>query len=95
MNTCPFQVGDRIHEMAPTGGYVRFVLTDEGITEDASHYTFLPDWSKPDATVTAIIENGFTYEYDYPIPHGRAEWGEMCTGGDCYPEGYRFWRKIE
>ncbi len=41
-------------------------------------------------TVTGHTEHGFTYEYDYPIPFGRASWGQYLTGGenfcDVYPE---------
>lgn len=43
-----------------------------------------------ESTVTSHTERGFTYEYDEPIPFGRAAWGQQTTGGehfvDVYPE---------
>jgi hypothetical protein len=80
---CPFQVGDRIHELAPVLSY-----QDEVVPTD------LLDPTKPDATVTEITEYGFAYRYDFRIPIGRAEWGTWTEGGECYSEGFPYWRKI-
>lgn len=85
---CPFQVGDRIHELIATPGHY-----DDA--DPAGSYQILRlDSSRPDATVTEITPEGFTYEYDTPFVMGRAEWGQMCTGGICFPEGYEYWSKI-
>lgn len=50
------------------------------------------------STVTGHTERGFTYEYDYPVPFGRAAWGQQTTGGehftDVYPE-MKTWEIIE
>lgn len=37
-----------------------------------------------ESTCTSHTERGFTYEYDYPIPVGRAAWGQQSTGGEVY-----------
>lgn len=37
-----------------------------------------------EATVTALTPRGFVYQYDHPVPFGRAQWGQMQTGGECY-----------
>lgn len=52
------------------------------------------DVSKPDAMVTEITEKGFKYNYDTPFPIGRIAWGELAVGGECYPLGIRFWKKV-
>lgn len=86
---CPFKVGQRIHEQRSVWAYSN--------TENVSlaSLRFELDPTKPDATVTAITAKGFTYEYDNPIPFGRAAWGEMTMGGECYPEGYIYWRAVD
>lgn len=88
MTPCPFQVGDRIREQETFPGYY-----DDADPEHS--YQILRDHpTHPDATVTAITSDGFAFEYDTPVPMGRVQWGQMCTGGECYPEGYQFWRKL-
>ncbi len=47
----------------------------------------------PAATVTAITASGFTYEFDTPVSF-IPRWGMSFVGGECYPEGYQYWRKI-
>lgn len=87
---CPFSVGDTIHEISSIG----YTTTDIGspFDEDLSPPTL--DESRPDAVVTALTERGFAYEYAYPTPIGRAEWGQMLTGGECFVDGYYRWRKV-
>ena len=80
---CPFKVGDRVHELSPHVVYA----------PDGPHQ--LLDTSRPDAIVTALTERGFSYDYTHPIPHGRAAWGQMMTGGECFPEGYGYWMKVD
>jgi len=82
---CPFRVNQRIHELAPVAFFGEWGMgTKPSIDE-----------TRPDATVTAITDKGFTYVYDTPVPHGRAAWGQMMTGGECYPEGYRYWVGVD
>ena len=87
---CPFKVGQRIHE-----------LTSEGFVSGwPEPFAIVPgktvfDLSRPDAIITAITDRGFTYEYSSPVPHGRIAWGEMVTGGECFPEGYRYWVSVD
>lgn len=78
LESCPFKVGDRIHEL-------RF---------DTIRRIWTKDEFKPDATVTAITAKGFDYRYDHIVPIGPARWGGWCEGGECYPEGFRFWERI-
>ncbi len=94
---CPFKVGDRVHEVVYAGGYSVMQLGMEGVevTSYVPMDDVLLDWSKPDATVTAITERGFEYRYDCKVPIGRAAWGSYTEGGECYPEGYPYWRKVE
>lgn len=47
------------------------------------------------ATVTAITERGFTYEYLNPVSFGRAAWGQVMTGGECFERGYQYWVAAE
>ena len=86
----PFQVGDRIHEL-------RYLPTYSHSLEEAckQFVQWEIDTSKPDATVTALTEKGFTYTYDRPVPIGRAQWGTYAEGGECFEGGFQFWRKIE
>lgn len=86
---CPFQVGDRIHEL-------HCLPTFAGSFEEAmaKQPRFELDLSKPHATVMAIHENGFDYRYDERVPIGRPSWGTWTEGGTCYPEGYQFWKII-
>ena len=70
-------------------------MADGGGTKIGDMTRSTLDSSKPDAIVTAASEQGFTYEYDRPIPFGRAAWGEMMIGGDCYPEGYAYWWAVD
>lgn len=82
---CPFKVGQRIHELDPVTFYSEWGMgTKPSI-----------DLTLPDATVTAITDKGFTYVYDHPVPIGRAAWGQMMTGGECYPQGYGFWVGVD
>ena len=92
--TCPFQVGDCIHELRE----IAFVARAEGIM----HFPPIPgkgilldelDPSKPDATVTALTERGFTYRYDHPIQFVRPDWG-TTDGGECFEGGFHLWRKV-
>ena len=87
--TCPFQVGDRIHELRTPGVLTRDML-------DTLFGQPLPelDTAKPDATVTALTSRGFTFRYDHPIQWGRPEWGQVQEG-EVYEEGFRGWRKVE
>lgn len=88
---CPFKVGDRIHEL------LSFAIYLGPRAEEARRFVPPPmelDPSKPDATVTAINTNGFAYTYDCPVPIGRAAWGSYTEGGQCYPEGFAYWRII-
>lgn len=79
--TCPFKVGDRVHEVS--------VMTYlDGVEQG---YTLYP--GKPDATVTALTARGFEFRYDYPITIGPARWGQQSVGGECYEEGFPWWRK--
>lgn len=99
MSECPFKVGDRIHELWCTGGYALFTEVEQLLDRDAKptkelRYMEL-DPTKPDATVIAITERGFTYRYDTPVPIGRAAWGTWTEGGECFPEGYMYWEKVE
>ncbi len=89
--TCPFKVGDRVHELRSLGVITRDLL------DAVAFGQALPDLdpTKPDATVTALTVRGFEYRYDHPIPFGRAADGCVAHGGTCYPEGYRFWRKVD
>lgn len=73
---CPFKVGDRIREL-----YFNTIRRDWMTNENV-----------PPATVTALTSAGFDYIYDYEIPIGRPEWGQMAVGGTCYPEGYRYYQ---
>lgn len=82
LTPCPFKVGQRIHERIAT--YFR-----------GMEWAIQIDETKPDAIVTGITEQGFTYEYIRPVIIGRAAWGQVATGGECYPEGYRFWVVVE
>jgi hypothetical protein len=82
---CPFKVGDRVHELAPLTIYCQW-----GMGKD-----LVRDETRPDAIVTGVTERGFTYEYTCPIPHGRAAWGQMMVGGECFPEGYGYWVKVD
>lgn len=97
MIPCPFKVGDRVHELVGHCSYSRFYIDEEGrfVALEDSKLHFELDTSKPDATVTAITETGFAYLYDYPIPIGPARWGTETESGECYPEGYRYWRKLD
>ena len=52
-----------------------------------------------EATVTKLTKRGFAYEYDHPIPFGRAAWGQMSTGGELFcdiPEyaNFKMWEPI-
>jgi hypothetical protein len=89
MSTCPFQVGDRIRGIAPS----MLVIS----IDDRNPESFDDEWdfdpTQPPATVTAIVAEGFFYEYDTPVYMGRPFWGEI-TGGTCFPEGYGHWTKI-
>ena len=80
---CPFQVGDRIHELAPVLSY----------RDDVVPINLL-DPTKPDATVTEITECGFAYSYDCKVPIGRAAWGTWTEGGECFENGFSYWRLI-
>jgi len=54
------------------------------------------DWHskwQPAATVTAITDTGFAYEFDTPVPF-IARWGMEFLGGECYPAGYEFWKLL-
>lgn len=87
--TCPFSVGDRIHERQSVWTYA--ADPDEAALVE-------PEWeldpTKPDATVTALTTRGFEYTYDHRIPVGRAPEGTWTDGGECYPEGYHLWVKV-
>jgi hypothetical protein len=87
---CPFKVGDIIHEIRA----IPCITVAKDRSRTVSFRRELDEF-RPDAVVTAITERGFTYEYDYPVPIGRAEWGEMMVGGECYEAGFSMWRKIE
>ncbi len=83
--TCPFKVGDRVHELAAqTYAWGWHKGEDE----------FRLDESKPDATVTALTARGFAYRYDTPVQHGRPIWGTQ-TEGEVYEGGFQFWRKVD
>ncbi len=81
---CPFMVGDRIHELAPS--YAWGWHKEPGENE--------LDLCKPDATVTELTDRGFKYRYDERVPIGRAQWGAWTEGGECFEGGFQFWRKI-
>lgn len=83
--SCPFAVGQRIHERSPTVFYSEF---GEGLRLEL-------DPTRPDAIVTALTERGFSYEYLTPVPFGRAAWGQMMTGGEYFPEGYQYWVAVK
>lgn len=87
---CPFKVGQRIHELA--NGAIFHDIQD-GDNRMVMRPTLDP--MRPDATVTAITDKGFTYQYTHPLPFGRAAWGQMMTGGECYPEGYQYWVGVD
>ncbi len=90
---CPFKVGDCIHEIRPFSANVAGPMILDGLWQLLDLAALPLDSTKPDATVTEITDKGFKYTYDYPIPFGRAAWGMMQDGGECYPEAYKFWRK--
>ncbi len=87
---CPFKVGDRVHEIVSLGVWWEQI--------DGHLYpTTTPRWrlaDKPNATVTALTARGFEYRYDYPIPFGRAAWGQTTEGGEVYETGFHMWRKV-
>lgn len=85
--TCPFKVGDRIHEARAKPEWLGMIdyARDKPVFE--------PDTTKPDATVTTLTARGFEYRYDYPIMIGRVEWDQQSVGGECYEEGFHLWRK--
>ncbi len=89
---CPFKVGDRIHEIEFRG-----VTTSLGATADRpfeDSYTWELHPNRPDAIVTELTERGFCYRYDSRVPIGRAAWGTWTEGGECFEDGFQFWRKI-
>ncbi len=106
---CPFKIGDRIHELVcfpmlevPTYGDViameRFfspIEREHPATDKWKMPEFESDPMKPDATVTAITERGFTYRYDCRVPIGRLAWNTWVEEGECYEAGFHMWRKVE
>lgn len=92
--TCPFEVGDRVHELLYTPTNVDIRLTDEGrLTGTMDHIPTL-DPFKPDATVTTLTARGFIYRYDQPIQFVRPDWG-TTDGGEVFEEGFHMWRKVK
>lgn len=87
---CPFKAGQRIRPQRCLGAF-----TSNRVLVYHFPFEFGDDPTQPDATVTAITEKGFAYEYDNLVPFGRAAWGEMMVGGECYPEGYAYWRAVD
>jgi hypothetical protein len=87
--TCPFKVGDKVHEVRQPGVFTRDMM-------DIPLEQSLPelDPSKPDATVTALTARGFTYRYDRPIQFNRPYWG-TTQEGEVFEEGFHWWRKVE
>lgn len=87
--TCPFKVGDRIHEVQSAWTYY---------SEPDASALVEPEWeldpTKPDATVTELTERGFKYRYDCKVPIGRAQWGTWTEGGECFENGFIYWRKL-
>lgn len=88
---CPFQVGDRIHELR---GVPVLGSSFAEVAYKINHPAFELDPMKPDATVTEITERGFKYTYDEDVPIGRAAWGTWCEGGECFEAGFQYWHKI-
>lgn len=87
--TCPFQVGDRIHEVEPVWTYCSEAGDDVLVEPE-----YELDPTKPDATVTALTARGFTYRYDRPITVGRVAWGQTTQEGECYEDGFHLWRRV-
>ncbi len=87
MIDCPFKVGDRIHELHNVHYHAAGTIDAPPVVDEL-------DPSRPDATVTAVTERGFDYDYDERVTFGRAEYGTWTTGGTIFPAGYRWWRKI-
>lgn len=91
-------MGDTIHEKTPECWSFVFDADKLGDRKVSGMRMTAPaklDITKPDAIVTEITERGFKYEYDYPAPIGRAEWGEMAVGGEVYEEGFGMWERVE
>lgn len=57
--------------------FVQPFKVGDRITDTYSHWPI-------EATVTALTERGFKYDYDHPVPFGRAQWGQMQIGGEVY-----------
>lgn len=91
---CPFQIGDRVHEIRYFGLNIRAEGTVTFVTERDNAMLWELDPTKPDATVIALTARGFEYRYDHPIPFGRAADGCVAHGGTCYPGGFHLWRKV-
>lgn len=93
-NPCPFKVGDRIHELRCKPVYSHQSIKAPWVEAVAGELEFELDPIKPDATVTAITPLGFEYKYDCRVPIGRAQWGTYTEGGECYVDGFIYWRKV-
>lgn len=84
---CPFKIGDRVHELRNRGVFTRRLEAGFDIP-----LQWELDMTKPSATVTEITERGFKYEYDDPVPF-IPRWGMTFLGGECFEEGFQYWRK--
>lgn len=60
---------------------------------DTIRRDWVKDESRPDAVITEITLSGFRYEYEYPVTL-VARWNWTIEGGECYPDGFRFWRNV-
>lgn len=84
MNECPFKVGDRVRSK-PTNTYW---IDDDGV---AHTQQFPSAW--PEATITAIREDGFDYKYDQPYFMGSRI--GVAEGGTCFPIGYSSYERVD
>lgn len=89
---CPFEVGDRIHELRCCGYNLSLGPSAEQPFIDEPLLTL--DDCRPDATVTALTERGFKYRYDCRVPIGRAQWGTYTEGGECFEAGFLYWHRL-
>ena len=85
--TCPFKVGDRIHEVQIPGVVITGAAVYDGLYQSFDSSSCPLDSFKPDATIISLTPSGFAYRYDRPIFLGLTE-GEVSEGW------LHWWRKI-
>lgn len=84
----PFKVGDRIHEwewLPVPSNTLHYVIKDAPRRPHGFH---------PDAIVTELTARGFKYDYVEKVPFIARE-GSYFIGGECFPNGYHMWFKVE